>query len=129
MVMQMHYHIIHKKPRYILIAMSAHNLQTESTLTDRYQTTVPHIVRETLSLTKRDKILYVVQQDSSVLISKIEVSEEDPALSQFLSYLSEDITNNPQNVKGISNSLVSHIQSLVSDVEIDLDSPLSDTDE
>lgn len=125
----MHYLITYKKPVYLMITMSAHNLQTESTLTDRYQTTVPRIVRETLSLTKRDKILYVVQQDSSVLISKVEASEEDPALSQFLSYLSEDIINNPKNVKNISESLVSHIQSLVSDVEIDLDSPLSDVDE
>ena len=109
--------------------MNAHNIQSESTLTDRYQTTVPSIVRETLSLTKRDKILYIVQPDNSVSISKAEDNEDDPVLDQFLSFLADDITNNPSNIKGISNSLITRIQSLVEGVEIDLDAPLSDEDD
>ena len=108
--------------------MNAHNLQSESTLTDRYQTTVPHVVRETLSLGKRDKILYVVQ-NNSVTISKAESVEDDPALGQFLNFLASDITNNPSNIKGISDSLITRIQSLVEGVEIDLDAPLSDEDD
>jgi antitoxin PrlF len=34
-------------------------LEAESTLTDRYQTTVPQTVRRALRLRKRDKIQYV----------------------------------------------------------------------
>jgi antitoxin PrlF len=34
-------------------------LEAESTLTDRYQTTVPETVRRALRLRKRDKIQYV----------------------------------------------------------------------
>jgi len=44
-------------------AMAA--LEIESTLTDRYQTTVPDVVRRTLRLRKRDKIRYLVQPDGA----------------------------------------------------------------
>ncbi len=40
--------------------MSA-TLKAESTLTDRYQTTVPGTVRRALQLRKRDKIKYVIR--------------------------------------------------------------------
>ena len=36
-------------------------LEAESTLTDRYQTTVPETVRRALRLRKRDKIQYVIR--------------------------------------------------------------------
>ena len=36
------------------------NLEVESTLTDRYQTTVPETVRRALRLGKRDKIHYSI---------------------------------------------------------------------
>jgi len=39
----------------------AHNLKLESTLTDRYQTTVPNAVRHALKLGKCDKIRYLIQ--------------------------------------------------------------------
>ncbi|MFM6063282.1 MAG: type II toxin-antitoxin system PrlF family antitoxin, partial [Microcystis panniformis] len=35
----------------------------ESTLTDRYQTTIPDSVRKVLGLNKRDKICYNIQPD------------------------------------------------------------------
>ncbi|WP_051077043.1 type II toxin-antitoxin system PrlF family antitoxin [Scytonema hofmannii] len=35
----------------------------ESSLTDRYQTTVPDAVRKILGLSKRDKICYTIQSD------------------------------------------------------------------
>lgn len=44
---------------------------SESTLTDRYQTTVPESVRKALGLNKRDKICYTIQSDGRVLKSKI----------------------------------------------------------
>ena len=36
-------------------------LEVESTLTDRYQTTVPETVRRALQLSKRDKIHYTIR--------------------------------------------------------------------
>jgi antitoxin PrlF len=52
-------------------------LQAESTLTDRYQTTIPDIVRKTLGLSKRDKIAYVIKSDGTVTITRSEVTEDD----------------------------------------------------
>jgi antitoxin PrlF len=45
-------------------------LITESTLTDRYQTTVPDAVRKALHLGKREKIRYTIQPDGNVLMSR-----------------------------------------------------------
>lgn len=103
--------------------------QAESTLTDRYQTTVPDNVRKALRLNKRDKIRYTIQSNGQVIMSRADQPENDPVLEQFLSFLARDISRNPQHVQAISSDLVNHVQSLLADVEFDLDAPLSDEDE
>ncbi|MBE9200389.1 MULTISPECIES: type II toxin-antitoxin system PrlF family antitoxin [unclassified Nodularia (in: cyanobacteria)] len=102
---------------------------SESTLTDRYQTTVPDAVRKVLGLKKRDKICYTIQSDGQVVISRAEQMESDPVLGKFLNFLARDMENNPQHLKAISSDLVNRVQSLVSEVDVDLDAPLSDEDE
>jgi antitoxin PrlF len=102
---------------------------SESTLTDRYQTTVPEPIRKTLGLNKRDKICYTIQSDGQVVISRADQTQSDPILGQFLNFLARDIEKNPQHLQAISADLVSRVQSLVSEVDIDLDAPLSDEDE
>lgn len=102
---------------------------SESTLTDRYQTTVPDPVRKVLGLSKRDKISYTIESDGKVVMSRAENRESDPILGKFLSFIAQDIGKNPQHLQVISSNLVNHVQSLVSEVEIDLDAPLSDEDE
>jgi antitoxin PrlF len=57
--MRLHYHSS-VKPNPQEIAMAA-TLEVESTLTDRYQTTVPETVRRALKLGKRDKIHYTIR--------------------------------------------------------------------
>lgn len=109
--------------------MSKPIFTSESTLTDRYQTTVPESVRKALHLNKREKILYTIQADGQVLMSRTERYDDDPALGQFLSFLAKDISDNPQHLSAISNDLVGRVQALVTGVELDLDSPLSDEDE
>ena len=52
-------------------------LETESTLTDRFQTTVPSSVRQALRLGKKDKIKYAIQSDGSVVISRVASQESD----------------------------------------------------
>ena len=99
----------------------------ESTLTDRYQTTIPESIRKSLGLNKRDKICYAIQSDGTVLISRVEQS--DPILGKFLDFLTEDIEKNPQHLTTISPELVNRVQSLVADVEVNLDVPLLDEDE
>ena len=104
-------------------------LQAESTLTDRYQTTVPDIVRKTLGLSKRDKITYVINNDAIVTIARSEASEEDPILGKFLDFLAQDMEQNPQHIQPITKETLERVQSLVEDIEIDLDAFLSDEDE
>jgi antitoxin PrlF len=101
----------------------------ESTLTDRYQTTVPDPVRKALGLNKRDKICYTIQPNGKVWISRADRTESDPLLGEFLNFLSRDMGKNPQHLQSISSDLVSHVQSLVSGVDVDLDAPLMDEDE
>ena len=102
--------------------------QAESTLTDRYQTTVPESVRKALRLNKRDKIHYTIGSNGQVIMSRAQQLGDDPVLGKFLSFLAQDIENNPQLVQTISSDLVNRIQCLVADVEFDLDERLSDED-
>lgn len=104
-------------------------LQTESTLTDRYQTTVPDIVRKTLGLNKRDKIAYVINADGTVTITRSETLKDDPILDKFLDFLAQDIKQNPQHIQPITLKTLERVRSLVGDTNIDLDAPLSDEDE
>ena len=99
----------------------------ESTLTDRYQTTVPEPVRKALGLNKRDKICYTIQADGGVVISRVE--QDDPILGKFLNFLAQDIAEHPQNIQAISSDLLIRVHSLVSEIAIDLDAPLADEDE
>lgn len=104
-------------------------LQTESTLTDRYQTTVPSVVRKALHLGKKDKIKFTVESNGSVTLSRVEQSKEDPALNAFLSFLGKDIQHHPERIQFLSAALKSKVDNLISGVEIDLDAPLCDEDE
>jgi len=103
--------------------------EIESTLTDRYQTTVPETVRRTLKLGKRDKIHYTIR-DGEVVLTRAEVTEgDDPVLGQFLGFLAGDIANHPERLQAVDAGLVKRIQSLVGGVKVNLDEALSADDE
>lgn len=104
-------------------------LNSESKLTDRYQTTIPETVRKALHLHKRDKLRYSIQSNGDVLISRAEMQESDPILGEFLNLLTNDLSNNPNHLTVLGSNLASRVSDLVSGVEIDLDSTLSDEDE
>lgn len=55
-------------------------ISAQSTLTDRYQTTIPEVVRNVLNLSKGDKLVYSVAPDGQVVISKLTGCEDDPVL-------------------------------------------------
>ena len=109
--------------------MSA-TLEVESTLTDRYQTTVPETVRRALRLRKRDKIHYVIRPNGEVVLTRAsDEDDDDPVLGQFLGFLAQDISTHPERLQYVSSRLVQRVQSLVSEVSVDLDAPLSEDDE
>jgi antitoxin PrlF len=102
----------------------------ESTLTDRYQTTVPKNVREALQLKKRDKIRYDIQPNGTVCVSRVDTREQDDdVLEHFLEFLADDIKKHPEKIQAIQPELVQRVKSLVQDVDLDLDAPLSPEDE
>jgi antitoxin PrlF len=105
-------------------------VEVESTLTDRYQTTVPETVRRALRLGKRDKIHYTIRPSGEVVLTRVEATEvDDPVLGQFLNFLARDIASRPERLQAIDSTLVQRIHSLTGGIEIDLDAPLSADDE
>ena len=124
----MHYHADHLlyDP---MPAMPAH-LEVESTLTDRYQTTVPETVRRALRLGKRDKIHYSIRPSGEVVLSRAGTPDgDDPVLGHFLDFLARDILSHPERVQAMDAGFVQRLQSLVGDLEVDLSAPLSADDE
>ena len=102
----------------------------ESTLTERYQTTVPETIRRALKLSKHDKIRYSLRQNGEVVLTRATSAEEDdPVLGQFLDFLARDIAGHPERIQAVGADLVDRIQSLVGDVEVDLDTALPEDDQ
>jgi len=104
-------------------------IAAESTLTDRYQTTVPDAVRRALNLSKRDKLRYTVQADGNVLLSRAAKTDTDPAMDAFLGFLAKDMTRHPERLQGLDPALMKRVQTLTAGVAVDLDAPLSADDE
>ncbi|MCW5235223.1 type II toxin-antitoxin system PrlF family antitoxin [Verminephrobacter eiseniae] len=104
-------------------------LDVESTLTDRYQTTVPETVRCTLGLGKRDKIHYAIHPGGEVVLSRAPAPEmADPVLGHFLGFLAQDIANHPERRPTMDAGFVQGLQTLVGKVEVDLGAALSADD-
>lgn len=105
-------------------------LDAQSTLTDRYQTTVPETVRRALRLGKRDKIHYSIRPSGEVVLTRAEPSDgDDPVLGAFLGFLARDIATHPERLQAIDASFVRRLQSLTGGIEPNLDAPLSADDE
>lgn len=104
-------------------------VNVEASLTERYQTTVPTVVRKALGLAKRDKIQYVIQGDGTVLLTKFAPADSDPAISAFLTFLERDIIENPQALSALSAEDAERLFSLVAGVDVDIDAALDPADD
>jgi len=102
-------------------------ISAESTLTDRYQTTIPAMVRKALGLTKGDKLEFLLDETGGIRLSRQKPDEPehvDPVLAGFLDLLAKDIEENPQNLREIDASFWRGIDKLTEGVEVDLDEKL-----
>jgi len=105
-------------------------LEIESSLTDRYQTTVPDAVRRALKLRKRDRIVYRVLDDGTVVLGrKSVVEDDDPVIDRFLAFLANDMSVHPEHVRAIDAGLLARIRPLIAGMEVDFDAPLAPDDE
>jgi antitoxin PrlF len=87
-------------------------------------------VRDVLKLGKRDKIHYSIRPSGEVVLTRANAHEgDDPVLGQFLGFLARDLANHPERLRTMDPCLVQRLQSLVGDMDVDLDSALSATDE
>ena len=102
--------------------------ELESSLTDRYQTTVPEGVRRALKLGKRDRIRYLVQSNGSVVLQRAD-DTADPVLGAFLDFLARDIATHPQHVRAIDAGLARRMRALVKNVDVNLEAALDPADE
>jgi antitoxin PrlF len=104
--------------------------EATSTLTDRYQTTVPTAVRQKLRLRKGDRLQYRIR-GGEVLLQKAQPGTEgdDPALEPFLAFIARDIEQHPGRLRGIDPALIARARELTAGVIVDRDAALNPDDE
>lgn len=95
----------------------------QSSVTERFQTTIPKGVREALGLQRGDTLAYEVRGEEVVVRRRPE-QEGDPALTGFLDLLERDIAGRPDRLERVSDELVRRGRELVDGVELDLDAAL-----
>lgn len=100
----------------------------ESTLTDRYQTTIPSFVRDELGLSKRDKLAFFKSEDGHLMLKRAEPEvEEFPAETlAWLDFLRTQHDRDPQSLTPITQELWDRIGVLTQGIEVDLDKPLNE---
>lgn len=103
--------------------------ESESTLTDRYQTTIPETVRRALRLGKRDKIRYKIEPSGKVVLSRGDGGEQDPVLGKFIDFIARDIQEHPDTLQALDSTLAHHLQSLTDGVSFDLNDALPEEEE
>jgi antitoxin PrlF len=103
------------------------NLEVESTLTDKYQTTIPDPIRKALNLKKRDKIRFALNSDGTVTLNRaVPAEKEDLPISEFLQLLAEEMTAHPERIRALSPALVKGARALRKGMKVKLDRPLEE---
>jgi antitoxin PrlF len=103
------------------------NLEVESTLTDKYQTTIPDPIRKALKLKKRDKIRFALESDGTVTLSRAAPAEnDDPLIAQFLQLLAEEMAAHPERIRALSPALVKRARALTKGIKVRLGAPLAE---
>ncbi len=97
------------------------SIRTVSTLTDRYQTTVPEPVRKALSLGKRDQIEYTEVEPGVIVLRRASAEEQiDEAAQAFLRFLERQMVNEASSLTPITAERIARIRALTAGVEVDL---------
>jgi antitoxin PrlF len=104
-------------------------LEVASTLTDRYQTTIPKAIRGVLKLKKRDKLRYEIMADGTVLLGNARfASLPDLALAAFLHFLAGDIQDRPDALQNLDKKQLARARAIVGNADVDLEQRLDPAD-
>ncbi|SER74884.1 antitoxin PrlF [Vreelandella subterranea] len=105
-------------------------IEDDSTLTDRYQTTIPASVRRALKLNRRDRIHYMIRPNGEVVLTRArDESTQDPVMTSFLAFLERDLQGHPENIHPVTASTFAKAESLTAGIEVDLDEELPEDDD
>lgn len=105
-------------------------IEDDSTLTDRYQTTIPASVRRALKLKRRDRIHYVIRTNGEVVLTRAgNASSQDPVMASFLAFLERDLQEHPENIRPVTASTFVEAERLTAGIEVDLDEELPEDDD
>ena len=96
----------------------------QSSVTERFQTTIPKGVREALGLRRGDTLAYELRGEEVVVRRHPEQEGDDPVLVAFLDLLQRDIAVHPERLQRVTDALLQRGRELVDGVEIDLDAAL-----
>lgn len=101
-----------------------------STLTDRYQTTIPAFVRKELGLKRRDQIEFLKSEDGYVMLRRARpeetpADEVDPELLSWLGFIARDQEQNPQQLVPLDEEFFSKARELVGEHRSDTDDELT----
>ena len=94
----------------------------QSTLTARYQTTIPTEVRRRLGLQGGDQITYRFTEEGRVEL--IRESSEDPILEAMLDALERDVVAYPERLVAVDEPMYDDLKKW--DLDVDLDSDLDE---
>lgn len=99
----------------------AATLEVESTLTDRYQTTVPETMRPAIKPDKRNKIHDSIRPGGQMVLTRVEVCDaDDPVLGQVLRYPATGINRHRARRQAVDVGLIRRLCPLVDDIDVDL---------
>lgn len=100
------------------------SLRAESRLTERSQTTIPAVIRDALHLKPGEYIHYTLLAGGKVIMSRQNEEKDDPVISQFLTFLENDMKKNPQKIAPVPTMFWESMKALTVGVNVDLDAPL-----
>lgn len=100
----------------------------KSTLTDRFQTTIPTFVRNELGLNKRDSIEFLKTDDGYIVLRKSQQKQDEvefsPQLLAWLDFIAKDHNQRPDQIKPLTPEMRDKAFELTLGADIDLDSAL-----
>ena len=94
-------------------------LHVESTLTDKYQATVPDAIRKALKLNKRDRIRFTLEPDGSVVLSRAAPGDPDDAVVRhFLQLLARELDSHPERFRALSPVLLKQARAVTKSLNV-----------